>query len=100
MPSDFDKLLELSCFKKELLRFFFKEIEHVEYAPIIGEKILYCASENFSKKNKSTQPSKILQAKRTRDIFGRLLCLAITKQIDIKRIFADPLVPELPFVAW
>ena len=47
---------------------------------------------NFSRKNKSTQASKIQQAKRTRDIFGRLLFLAITKQIG--RIFTYPLVPE------
>ena len=42
-PSDFDKLLKLSSFRKELLRFFFEEIEHLEYAVIIGEKILYFA---------------------------------------------------------
>ena len=33
MASDFDKLLELSSFKKELLRFFSEEIEHLEHAP-------------------------------------------------------------------
>ena len=36
----FDKLLKLSSFKKELLRFFFEEIEHLEYALTIGEKVL------------------------------------------------------------
>ena len=50
MPSDFDKLLKLSSFKEELLRFFFVEIEHLEYAPIIGEKVLYCAINNERKK--------------------------------------------------
>ena len=40
MLSDFDKLLKLSSFKKELLRFFFEEIEHLEYALKIGEKVL------------------------------------------------------------
>ena len=50
MPSNFDKLLELSCFKKELFRFFFEEIEHLEHAPIIGEKVLYCAINNECKK--------------------------------------------------
>ena len=50
MPSDFDKLLKLSCFKRELLRFFFEEIEHPEYAPVTGEKILYCAINSESKK--------------------------------------------------
>ena len=50
MTSDFDKLLKLSCFKKKLLRFFFEEIEHPEYAPIIPEKVLYCAINNECKK--------------------------------------------------
>ena len=49
MPSDFDKLLKLCCFKKELLRFFFEEIEHQQYAPIIDEKILCCAINNECK---------------------------------------------------
>ena len=49
MPSGFRKLLELSCFKKELLRFFFEEDEHPEYAPIIDEKVLYCAINNECK---------------------------------------------------
>ena len=40
MLSDFDKLLKLSSFKKELLRFFFEEIEHLEYALTIGEEVL------------------------------------------------------------
>ena len=50
MPSDFDKLLKLSCFKRELLRFFFEEIEHPEHVPVTGEKILYCAINSESKK--------------------------------------------------
>ena len=64
--------------------------------PIKKSKILNFATENFSKKNKSTQASKVQQAKGTRDIFGRLLLLVITKQIDVKRKFAYPLVPEPP----
>ena len=50
MPSDFDKLLKLSCFKKELLSCFFEEIEHSEHALIIGEKVLYCTINNECKK--------------------------------------------------
>ena len=50
MPSNFDKLLELSCFKKELFTFFFEEIEHLEHAPIISEKVLYWAINNEYKK--------------------------------------------------
>ena len=49
MSSDLDKLLKLFCFKKELLRFFFEEIEHPEYAPIIGETVLCCAINEFKK---------------------------------------------------
>ena len=48
MPSYFHKLLELSCFRKKLLRFFIAEIEHPEYALII--KSLYCAINNDWKK--------------------------------------------------
>ena len=50
MSSDFDKLWKLSCFKKELLRFFFEEIEHPEYALIIGEKVSYCVVNSECKK--------------------------------------------------
>ena len=57
-------------------------------------KVSNLSTETFSEMNRSTQVSKIQQAKGTRDIFGRLLFLAITKQIDVKRIFASPLVPE------
>ena len=64
--------------------------------PIKKSKILNIATENFSKKNKSTQASRIQQAKGARDISGRLLFLAIAKRIDVKRIFAYPLVPEPP----
>ena len=40
--------MKKSCFKKELLRFFFEEIEHQRYA--IGEKILDFAINNECKK--------------------------------------------------
>ena len=39
-------LLRLSCFKEELLRFFFKEIEDQIYAPITDRKLLYIATDN------------------------------------------------------
>ena len=64
--------------------------------PIKKSKISNLATENCSKKNKSTQVLKIQQAKGTRDVFGRLLFLAVTKQIDVKRISAYPLEPEPP----
>ena len=56
--------------------------------PIEKSKNLNFATENFSKKNKSSQASKIQHAKGRRDIFGRLLFLAVTKQIDVKGILA------------
>ena len=50
MSSGFDKLLKLSWFKKDLLKFFFEEIEHPKYAPVIGEKVLYSTINNECKK--------------------------------------------------
>ena len=41
--TDIHDLLRLSCFKEELLRFFFKEIEDQIYASIIGSKLFYIA---------------------------------------------------------
>ena len=46
METDMDDLLRLSCFKEELLRFFFKEIEDQIYAPITDRKLLYIATDN------------------------------------------------------
>ena len=43
-------LLRLSCFKEELIRFFFKEIEDQMYAALIGSKLLYTATDNKCKK--------------------------------------------------
>ena len=43
-------LLRLSCFKEELLRFFFKKIEDQTYAPTIGSKWLYIPINNRLKK--------------------------------------------------
>ena len=56
-------------------------------------QFLNFATENVSKNNISTQASEIQQEKRTRDIFGRLQILAVTKQIDVKIIFAYPEPP-------
>ena len=43
-------LLRLSCFKEELLRFFFNEIEDQIYAPIIGSNLLCIAIDNKCRK--------------------------------------------------
>ena len=61
--------------------------------PIKKSQVLNFATENVSKKNISIQASKIQQEKRTRDIFDRLQYLPITKQIDVKIIFAYPEPP-------
>ena len=50
----------------------------------------------FLKRINQPKLKKIQQAKGKWNIFGRLLLLAITKQIYVKRIFAYPLVPEPP----
>ena len=46
---DMHDLLRLSCFKEELLRFFFKEIEDQIYASITGSKLLHIAIDNRCK---------------------------------------------------
>ena len=51
MPSDFDQLKKLSCFKKELLRFFYDETqqpcENISHCTInIEYKKLYCKNDN------------------------------------------------------
>ena len=71
MSSDFDKLLKLSSFKKELLRFFFEKVEHPEYAPILDEKILYCAINNECKKLYSRNG--VLKNERVPELYGNHL---------------------------
>ena len=48
------------------------------------------ASENFSKKNTSRKAAEIVEVKGTRDLFGRLLYLAITHGIDLAKSSAVP----------
>ena len=49
METDMHDLLRISCFKEDLLRFFFKEIEDQIYAPIIGSQLVYIATDNKCK---------------------------------------------------
>ena len=42
IPTDMKELLKLSEFKRQLLRFVFKEFEDQIYSPIIGTKVFYC----------------------------------------------------------
>ena len=46
---DVSSLLKLSSFKQELLRFLSKEFDDPVYAPVIGNKLFYCAIENKCK---------------------------------------------------
>ena len=50
METDMHDSLRLSCFKEELLRFFFKEIVDQRHASITGNKLLYIAIDNKCKK--------------------------------------------------
>ena len=50
METDMHGLLRLSCFRKELFSFFFKEIEGQIYAAIIVSKLLYIAIDKKRKK--------------------------------------------------
>ena len=50
METDMHDLLRLSCFKEELLRFFFKEIEDHIYALLTDSELLYIATDNKCKK--------------------------------------------------
>ena len=50
METDMYDFLLLSCFKEELLRFFFKQIKSQIYAPVIGNKLLYNANDSKCKK--------------------------------------------------
>ena len=53
--------------------------------PIKKIKIVNFAISNFQKKNKSQKLSKIASIKGTRDIFGWLLCLAVTNEINLEK---------------
>ena len=64
--------------------------------PIKKTKVVNFATESISKSNKSRKVAEIVTLKGTRDLFGRLLFLTVTHQIDIKKLFEYPLVPEPP----
>ena len=61
--------------------------------------IVNFAAENFQKQNKSSKAAAILQAKGTRDMFGRLLFLSVKREIDMNKVFQFPLLPEPPCFA-
>ena len=64
--------------------------------PICKTKIVNFATENLLKTNKSRKVAEVVGIKRTRDLFGRLLFLAVTRNISIEKVFEFPLLPEPP----
>ena len=64
--------------------------------PIKKTKIVNFAISNFQKKNKSQKVSKIASIRGTRDVFGKLLYLAVTNGIDLEKRFEYPILPESP----
>ena len=50
IPSDFNELLKISSFKRQLLRFWYVEYEAPVYGAILGRKVFYCATDNECKK--------------------------------------------------
>ena len=55
--------------------------------------IVNFATDSFIKKNKSLKAHKIVQLKGTRDLYARLLYLAIEKDISAEKVLEYPLVP-------
>lgn len=50
VPGDLTSMFKVAEFKKQLLRFLFREFEDQIYAPIIGNKLLYVSCDNECKK--------------------------------------------------
>ena len=63
---------------------------------ISKQKISNFATESLKKKNKSNQVAIISNVKGTRDLFGRLLYLALRSLLDLNIVFQYPLLPEPP----
>ena len=64
--------------------------------PIKKTKIVNFAISNFQKKNKLQKVSKIANNRGKRDIFCRLLYLAVTKGINLEKMFEYPILPVPP----
>ena len=62
--------------------------------PIKKTPVHNFVSENMLKKNKSKKLREIANIKGTRDMFGRLLYLAVKKQVNLDVVFLYPLLPE------
>ncbi len=62
--------------------------------PISRVKVMNFASENFNQKNTSQKVAEISGVKGTRDLFGRLLYLSISHDIDLAKVLQYPILPE------
>ena len=63
---------------------------------ITKTKITNFVTDNAIKKNKSRKVTEVINIKGTRDLFGRLLHLAVTHNLSIEKILEYPLLPEPP----
>ena len=61
--------------------------------PIKKSTIVNFATESFVKKNKSKKANQIVQLKGTRDLFARLLFLAVKKNLFVETVLKFPLAP-------
>ena len=61
--------------------------------------IVNFATDSFTKKNKSTKAYQIAQLKGTRDLFARLLFLAVKKNLNAEKVLEYPLIPIPPELA-
>ena len=50
IPSDFNELLKISSFQRQLLCFFYKEHEDPVYGAILSKNVFYCAIDSECKK--------------------------------------------------
>ena len=61
--------------------------------------IINFATDSFKKQNKSKKAEQIVELKGTRDLFARLLFLAVKKNMEIEQVLEYPLVPLPPELA-
>ena len=95
-PETTECLLSLITRGREARDIFVKEC--IEEAarfekPIKRMKILNFATASFKEDNGSKAAAKVVEARGTRDLFGRLLYLASKSQIDLEAVFSYPLTP-------
>ena len=89
-------LLRLTTRGKEARDTFVKECKEETARfeePIKRMKILNFATESLKEDNRSSAAATMVEARGTRDLFGRLLYLTSKAQIDMQAVFSYPLTP-------